>query len=349
MIQRAITAAVLGVGVMAAGVDAQQLNPAAPPGAKAEAPTHKITTEPSRLDLGWMLPQTTMDGTVTLRNTSDEIVNITRVTSSCTCTVGKLTDDQKVLRPGESTELTVTLKSGSNTGPMVQRAYVWYEGARSPFEVYVSADVSRPVKTDPTFVNLLGTSRTGKIRLESLDGTPFLVTSVDGGTPRVFNTDGEPVDASKKQTAFLVEYDYTGVAEQDLDRWFMIETDHPEAAQLPLRVLHRSLYQVTETQPTWSFGADRIILGRMKAGDSIERDVTLKAVEKADEITAIRVEDDGLDVEILNTHPRDRNVIVTLRFVATGATTGLIKSKVVVTAEGQEQSADVIVRVGAPS
>ena len=58
---------------------------------------------------------------------------------------------------------------------------------------------------------------------------------------------------------------------------------------------------------------------------------------------------DGLDVEIVNTHPRDRNVIVTLRFVATGATTGLIKSKVVVTAEGQEQSADVIVRVGAPS
>ncbi len=349
MMRRAITAAVLATGVMAAGAEGQHLNPAAPPGNQAEAPTHKIATEPARLDMGWMLPDTTMDGVVTLRNVSNEVVNITRVTSSCTCTVGKLTEDQKVLRPGETTELTVTLKSGANTGPMVQRAYVWYEGSRSPFEVYVNADVSRPVKTDPTFVNLLGTSRTGKIRLESLDGTPFRVTSVDGGTPRVFDTDGEPVDASKAATAFLVEFDYSGVAEVDLDRWFMIETDHPDAAQLPLRVLHRSLYQVTEKQPTWSFGKDRFILGRMQAGDSIERDVTLKAIEKADEITAVRVENEGLDAEIVSTHADGRNVIVTLRFVATGATTGLIKSKVIVTAEGQDQSADVIVRVGAPS
>jgi len=213
---------------------------------------HPITAEPERLKLGWLRPEEMGEGTVRLVNTSEEVVNIVRVTSSCTCTVGKLEDDQKILRPGDSTELTVSLKAGKNTGPMAQRAYVYYEGARAPYELFVLADVSHPVKTDPTFVNLMGAKKSGTIKLESLDGAPFRVTAVDGDTPTVFDLAGAEVDPEEPREAVLVEYDYEGIAPEDLDRWFVIETDHPEARELPVRVLHPALYQVDNARATWS-------------------------------------------------------------------------------------------------
>jgi len=348
MKRRAILAAMISAGLACGMAEAQAAAPAVPTQA-GKAVTHKISTEPARLDLGWMRPSTTKDGTVRLVNTSEDVVNILRVTSSCTCTVGKLTDDQKILRPGDSTELTVSLKSGANTGPMAQRAYVWYEGSRSPYELFVLAEVSHPVKTDPTFVNLLGSSKEGMIRLESLDGAPFRVTSVDGAEPKVFDLDEKPVDPKEPRTSYLVKFDYTGVADEDLDRWFMIETDHPEAQELPLRVLHRSLYQVNAEQPTWSFGTDRFILGRMTAGDSLEREVTLKAVTNPTTITGVRVDNPGLDAEIIETRRDGRNVVAKIRFKATGGETGLIKTKVLITAKDQEQGADVIARVEAGS
>lgn len=349
MMRQALLAAMVSAGMACGLAGAQAASPTAPASEAGKQSSHKIATEPGRLDLGWMRPSTHKDGTVRLVNTSDDVVNILRVTSSCTCTVGTLTDDQKILRPGDSTELTVTLKSGANTGPMAQRAYVWYEGSRSPYELFVLAEVSHPVKTDPTFVNLLGTSKTGMIRLESLDGAPFRVTSVDGSAPQVFDLDENPVDPKEPRESYLVKFDYTGVADEDLDRWFMIETDHPEAQELPLRVLHRSLYQVSAEQPSWSFGTDRFILGRMHAGDSIEREVTLKAVTNPELITGVRVDNPGLDAEILETSRDGRNVVVKLRFKATGGETGLIKTKVLITAEDQEQGADVIARVEAGS
>lgn len=346
--RRAITAVILGTMALTPAAGAQPLNRAAP-SETAKKPEHKITTEPARLNMGWMLPSTKKDGTVVLKNTSNEVVKLSRVTSSCTCTVGSLTEDQKTLKPGESTELTVTLKSGANTGPMVQRAYVWYEGSREPFELYVNADVSLPVKTDPTFVNLLGAEKSGRIRLESLDGTAFRVTSADGGTPKVYDVDGNPADASVPVLECIVEFDYTGIADEDLDRWFLIETDHPEARELPLRVLHRSLYRAVESRPTWTLAEDRFILGRMQAGDSVEKEVTFKALEKDEDVTGVRIESEGLDAEIVSLKRDGRDVVATIRFVATGGETGLIKSAIIVTAEGQEQKADVIARVEAAS
>ncbi len=311
-------------------------------------PAQKLSTTPERLELGWLLPTAKKQGTVTLTNTSDEVIEILRVTSSCTCTVGELRDDQRVLEPGDSTDLSITLKGGPNTGPLVQRAYVHYKGSSTPYEVIVSADVSLAVKTDPTFVNLLGTSKTGKIKLESLDGMPFRVTSVDGKEPKVFSIDGEELDASKAAMAFLVEFDYTGIADDDLDRWFMIETDHPEAApELPLRVLHTSLYQMTagNAKPSWSFVKDRVILGRMEPGDEVTKVVELKPVSSPEAVTAVSINNAGLDAEILETKAEGRNVLVKLRIVATGGASGLIKARLSLTADGETHEADIIARV----
>ncbi len=342
MLRRAITTTLLTTGLLAGAAQAQQATPQATQPAK---PVHKITSEPGQLDMGWLRPKEKREGHVLLRNTSNEVINLLRVTSNCSCTVGALDEEQKILRPGQATEIAVSLKATPNSGPMVQRAYVWYEGSRTPYELVVKADVSHAVKTDPTFVNIMGDTKHGAIRLESLDGRPFKVTSVDGGSPSVFNLDGEPVSPYKPATEFLVEFDYRGVADEDLDRWFMIETDHPEARELPLRVIHSALFRVAVNNPTWSFGQDRFILGRMQAGDEVTREFTLKRIEKLDDITAIAIDDAGLDAEILEKSSTGSDVTLKVRFVATGAVTGLIKSRLKITAEGQEHGADVIARV----
>jgi len=310
---------------------------------------HPISAEPERLKLGWLRPEEKGEGTVKLVNTSDEVINIVRVTSSCTCTVGKLEDDQKILKPGESTELTVSLKAGKNTGPMAQRAYVYYEGARAPYELFVLADVSLPVKTDPTFVNLMGSNRTGTIRLESLDGTPFRVTSVDGDTPTVYDLAGAEVDPEEPREAVLVEYDYEGIAEEDLDRWFVVETDHPEARELPIRVLHPSLYQVQNSRATWSVATDRLVLGRLRAGDATSRQVRVRALPSPDDITSIEVMDDRLDAEIIGNRVDGRDIYLTVRVKATGAGTGLVKTKLKLTAKDETHDVDIIARVESPS
>ena len=338
---------VVMVAVMAgAGAAPSMAQPGArPEAAPATATEHRIASDPGRLELGWLRPNETGEGVVRLLNTSDEIVNILRVTTSCSCTTSELSEEQKILKPGDSTELVVGLKAGANTGPMVQRAYVWYEGSRAPYELFIVADVSHAVKTDPIFVNLLGVNRAGMIRLESLDGRPFRVLSADGKAPKVFDLAGAEVDASKPAQSVMVQYDYTGVAEEDLNRWFLIETDHPDALELPLRVMHASLYQVKESRPTWTLATDRLVLGRMQAGESVEKELMIKAVKGAEDVTEVRIDHPGLDAEIVGSRMINRDLMVKVRIKATGGATGLLKAKLIVTAESQPQEADVIVRV----
>lgn len=323
--------------------DDKPLTPPAP--TKTPQVAHAIATVPEKLELGWIKPGEKGTGTVKIINTSDQPVHLLRVTSSCSCTVGELAEDQKELAPGASTELAVTLKGGHNTGPMVQRAYVWYEGSRTPFEVFVTADVSLAVKTDPSFVNLLSVEHKGKIRLESLDGRPFRVTAADGKTPVLYDLAGAEADPEMPRTAVYVAFDYTGIDPKDLNRWFVIETDHPEARELPLRVLHPSLYQTTNYRPKWTLATDRVILGRLKPGESVERELTVKALASTDEITGITVDNDAVDAELIGARQDGRLSYLTVRFKATGAATGLIKAKLNLTAKDESHDADVIVRV----
>lgn len=339
---RLIFTTCLALAALAAPAFAQAESPARTE-RKAPSAEHRITTDPERLDLGWLRPSETGESTVRIVNTSGGVVNLLRVTSSCSCTVPELEDDEKILRPGESVELEVGLKATANPGPMNQRVYIWYEGSRAPYELLVSADVSRAVKTDPSFVMLLG-KKSGRIKLSSLDGRPFRVLSVDGREPELTDEDGEAIDASTRVEEAYVTYDYEGVAVEDLSRWFIIETDHPEATELPLRVIHQSLYQ-SSGRETWNLVTDRVILGRMKPGDEAVKEIRLNAVASAEDVTGVAVDDEAIDAEILEKRVEGREVVLKVRFVATGAKTGLIKTRLGIEAEGQEQEADVIVRV----
>jgi len=341
------TAACVAAAVSLAAIPGLALGQAGGAATEQKAPSaeHRITTDPERLELGWLRPTEQRAGTVRITNTSGDVVNLLRVTSSCSCTVGDLSEDEKNLLPGASTDLEVGLKAGPNTGPMAQRVYIWYEGSRAPYELFVSADVSEAVKTDPAFVNLLGVSKSGKVKLTSLDGQPFRVVSVDGRTPELTDLEGEKLDPEARVTEAYVAFDYTGVADAELDRWFVIETDHPEARELPLRVLHQSLYQVSNNRPTWNLATERLVLGRMQPGDESVREVRLKAVGSPEDVTDLSVDHEAIDAEIVSREVESGELVLGVRFVATGAATGLIKARLSVTAEGQEQEADVIVRV----
>ena len=332
----------LALAAIAGPAFAQSASPAR---AERKAPSaeHRIATDPERLDAGWLRPGETGERTVRVVNTSGGVVNLLRVTSSCSCTVPELEDDQKILRPGESVELEIGLKATANPGPMQQRVYIWYEGSRAPYELLVSADVSHAVKADPAFVMLLG-QKTGRIKLSSLDGRPFRVLSADGREPELTDEAGDPIDASKRIEEAYVSFDYEGVAPRDLSRWFVIETDHPEATELPLRVIHQSLYQ-TDARQTWNLATDRVILGRMQPGDEATKELRLKMVARPDDVAGLSIDDEAIDAEILETRVEGREIVLKVRFVATGARTGLIKARLAVEAEGQTQEADVIVRV----
>ena len=135
-----------------------------------------IVAIPETLDLGKFSTSEKGTGSVTLKNTGDEAVTITRAKASCGCTTSNFVNGT-VLQPGETTDISVTMDGKGRARTMsktVTFAIDGYPAVRLPVVAETISYVS--IDLDPIKINEeLGTTI---ITLNSLDNQPFKVTSI---------------------------------------------------------------------------------------------------------------------------------------------------------------------------
>jgi len=295
---------------------------------------------PNVVDMGVVSPQSDKTVMVELRNVGAGPVNFARASTSCGCVKARLLDD---LTPaGDAARLEVTYEARPNVGPIRQEITVWRHGAAAPLKVPVRGEVSYPVRMDPFFVNLLSGMQ-GEILLESVDGSEFSIRSVDGVPPA--ESPGNEETARPLDT-HVVEYDFTGVDVADMNPWFLIETDHPGAAILDLRVVHPQLLPPTDKEAAFFLSRDRFVLGELGIGASKEFSVDLLRLRTERDVESVSIEDPRLDAEIVETAMKGQSgVTLRIRVTANDGPADLVRTTIIFRAKDYEKTAPLFVRL----
>jgi len=314
-------------------VTAQIVNP------DADAQGPKIEVEPTVADLGYIEPSGVKEMEIQLHNVGQEPVEFLRVTSTCSCAVGRLM--RGLTPPGESAALMVRVEARPFVGPIEQTLNVWYSDARRPLQVPVKAETTRAVRVEPFYLNLI-TDQKGEILLESIDDQPFRVTSVNGQTPDPHTHGNRLSELAKKH---VLAYDLSNVSAEELHPWFLIETDHPDAPILDLRVVHPAVIsQGDGGRGAFTPSPDRLVLGRVQPDQSAETTITLVNLDEG-ALSSVESADDRLSIEVIEEKSTGDGVEVRLRITPSAQAKGLIRAKAHFRGEGHEDSALIFVRV----
>jgi len=136
----ALAMAALTLAAMAA---AQQAGPAVPPPKPAAAGGPRLAVEPPSFDFGKTLQNKTLQKEFSLRNFGDADLAIASVTTSCGCTVAD--GYAKVVKPGESTHLQVSLQTRTSSGKLQKSVLIKSNDPTKPlYELKLEATVGAP-------------------------------------------------------------------------------------------------------------------------------------------------------------------------------------------------------------
>ena len=266
--------------------DGVRVNPRATPpggGQQVRRTQPPLRASPEKVELGVIRPQGKKTGTITLTNTGAETINIARVNSSCSCTVADL--PKRTLAPGESVELTATLDAGEFIGSMQRTVRVYVEGYAPPFEIWVTADVAYDIKADPVFVGAFQ-SDTGEVKVTEINNAPFRILSVNNSAATF--KDFDPAKDQPRSEYTLI-WNVRGIDAKDLPLWWVVETDHPDAPVVDLRVLHPAIMPRPDPRRAWQLGADRSIVGYVTPGMPTTFTINVKERRRAEEEPAAPV------------------------------------------------------------
>ncbi len=135
-----------------------------------------ITLTPVSLDLGQFSTSEKVTGSVTLTNTGESPVTIERAKASCGCTTSDFRPGT-VLKPGESTEVSVTM-NGKGRARKLSKTVTFTITGHSPLRLPVVAETISYVNLDKEPLTIAEDDGISTITLTSLDNEPFTVTSI---------------------------------------------------------------------------------------------------------------------------------------------------------------------------
>ncbi len=332
-----------------AAVDAarQQAEPprVVQPTVSAPAPvamsTVRIEFDPPIIDMGPVVPNQAVSKVIQIRNPGDKPVRILSVKPSCKCTtIGDLTGT--IIAPGESVPLEAELEAQPFTGVRTASISVVIEGASDAFTVDLRAEVTLAVRVTPSILNLASGQTTGHIVVASVDGQTFNVLSSNRRPPDFVGFDP---DFDEPRSSYVLRWDLTdAVAQRALDRWWIIESDHPDAPLTDAWVRHMSTIDFPSRSRPWRVPSRRSIIGFVDKGGS--KDFTID-VEKigTDAIYAIRSLTSDFTAELISFERKDNDAVCTVRITPKPGFTGILYGRIDMLASSTDHKHDVIGKV----
>ncbi len=163
----------------------------------------RITFESLVCDLGQVPPRTKHVCEFKFTNTGNEVMEITKVHSTCGCIISKL--KKKEYAPGESETLEATYQSSASAGQVKKYVFVYSNDEANPKVILtVKAEIVIKVAHEPKKLNLvLDKENAGcpVVTLTSIDNQPFSITG--------FKSTGDSItadfDTSVKETSFVIQ------------------------------------------------------------------------------------------------------------------------------------------------
>jgi hypothetical protein len=249
--------------------------PATATPAAAPATGASIAVDRSTVDLGFITPRSTIEHTFRLTNTGGVPLKVMAVKPSCTCTT-TINLDGTVIAPGATLDVPASMRAPASTGQKQVVVNVVLQGIPNVVELRMVGEIAFPVRattsvqgkdvpyvdadSDPSRVR-------GAVKLKSTDGKPFLVRAVQGQPPVI-----EAFDPAKDapRAEYTVAYDLTQLPR--VPPYLVIETDHPGARLIDLRVRHAT----THIKPVLSLAEFRVNAGCVKVGAATALDIEIK-------------------------------------------------------------------------
>jgi hypothetical protein len=249
--------------------------PATAPPAAAPATGASLAVDRATVDLGFITPRSTIEHTFRLTNTGGVPLKVMAVKPSCTCTT-TINLDGTVIAPGATLDVPASMRAPASTGQKQVVVNVVLQGIPNVVELRMVGEIAFPVRattsvqgkdvpyvdadSDPSRVR-------GTVKLKSTDGKPFLVRAVQGQPPVI-----EAFDPAKDapRAEYTVAYDLTQLPR--VPPYLVIETDHPGARLIDLRVRHA----MTHIKPVLSLAEFRVSAGCVKVGAATALDIEIK-------------------------------------------------------------------------
>ena len=188
--------------------------------------------DPADVDFGIVPPGSKLRTEIKLVNPTDKPVIIRAAVPTCQCTTVEVAGE--TIPPRGAVGIPMTLQVPSTTGDKKAAVNTVLDpGGKGP-RLTLQAVSAYPVRSIPLYIDATRppTGMTGSFRVESTDGRPFRVLSLNGRPPVI----GGSGDAN---TSHQIFYDLTGETAETMPKWMLVETDHPDAPMIEMRVRHR--------------------------------------------------------------------------------------------------------------
>lgn len=241
-----------------------------------------VEFHPPVLDFGPILPNESVNGEFVVTNLGDTPLRIVQATTTCQCT-STTNVNGRVLQPGEFMTMEAGITGRTNTGTRREGVRFIFEGYAQYVQYDLVGEVTLPVRATPTIFNLAGGDRTGHVAVESLDGRPFNIFSAYGTAPRYLDFDA---DIDEPRNRYVLEWDLTGVPDEAIPRWWIIETDHPDCPVLDCFVRHPVTLQTGRA--SWYIVERRVNLGWIEPGSMVRVTATLANIQPSESIQVAR-------------------------------------------------------------
>ena len=278
-----------------------------------------VVFDPPAVDLGYILPNQTVNTIIQVRNIGDKPLKITLVKPSCTCTtLDDLTGT--VIPPGESVSLTAQLKARSKPSPMTSSITFLFEGYLESSKVSISAQVARPIRTIPQLFNLATGKLSGQVVVESNDGRPFTISAANRQPPEYINFDPT---TDEPRNVYVLQWDVSQYTQQTMPGWWVIETDHPDCPVVDVWVRHQWNRPERAAGRLWRLGTQHVVIDGIKAGESAEFTVEIVKLGLDDIYTVLSLSNE-FDAKLVSLQRNGADAEATVRITPAADHRGLL-------------------------
>ncbi|MCA9309703.1 MAG: DUF1573 domain-containing protein [Phycisphaerales bacterium] len=331
-----LAAATAGPGV---GMAAAQSGPTYEVRRPPQSSPPPIEVIPEEVAFGDVMPESHSTMAVTLVNTGPDPLKITDIRTSCNCTTTDL--PTRLLMPNEPVTMQASLAADKFMGKMRRNIVIFCEGYAQPRQIYVTCWVNYGVRTIVRY-EPEGQYRIGEMSLEAVDGEPFTVLAANGERP-VF-ADGFDPARDDPRAAYTLKVDLSGIAESDLPKWYLVETDHRTAPVIDVRVMG---VEQERTRRPWQVSHERVLLWRLAPGASEDVTLTLQNLlgSPLDVIEDISCDNPDVEVELLGMMVAAEGTKVRLRVTPSSDLRGLVQARVSITARKHTETFDMFGQV----
>ena len=226
-----------------------------------------VEFEPANLNFGIVPRHTIGKGTAKIWNVGDQPLRIVKSITSCGCTSAENLAG-RVIPPGGFIEFATEMEMKTGLGAKKEKVTLLFEGyGRTQVIFYYNAEVARAVRVIPPYVDAVTQGRTGSVEVTSLDNKPFQILKAHGLAPQFVGFDPA---ANEPRSQYTLKWNMSQFEGQRVPWFWVIETDHPDAPIVDVRLRHDSTRPVRDRIRPWAPKDLRILIDLVRNGESVE-------------------------------------------------------------------------------